>query len=92
MNVGVMILSTSSGDFPIPPNVARRLPDVPALPDMAAPDAKLRLNDFQHWLNASPEHVIDYERLRRWHLVQDELAAQAKAENRAFVVSDDGLE
>ncbi|KAK0358815.1 hypothetical protein LTR94_033847, partial [Friedmanniomyces endolithicus] len=76
-----MILSTSSGDFPIPPSVARRLPNVPALPDPAASDAKVQMNDFRHWLDASPEHAIDYERLRRWHLVQDELAAKAKAEN-----------
>jgi len=87
-----MILSTSSGDFPIPAEVARRLPNVPALPDPAATDARLQIEDFRHWLDASPEHAIDYERLRRWHLVQEELAAQAKAENRAFVVSDDGLE
>ena len=87
-----MILSTSSGDFPIPADVARRLPNGPALPDTAASDARLQIEDFRHWLDASPDHVIDYERLRRWHLVQDELAAQAKAANRAFVVSDDGLE
>nr|WP_316628130.1 hypothetical protein [uncultured Brevundimonas sp.] len=65
---------------------------MPALPDSSAADARLQIEDFRHWLDASPEHAIDYERLRRWHLVQDELAAQAKAENRAFVVSDDGLE
>ncbi len=87
-----MILSTSSGDFPIPAEVARLLPNVPPLPDPAAPNAKLQLEDFRHWLEASPEHTIDYERLRRWHLVQDELAAEAKAANRPFVVSDDGLE
>ena len=87
-----MILSTASGDFPIPADVARQLPNVPALPDATAADARLQIEDFRHWLDASPEHAIDYERLRRWHLVQEELAAQAKAENRAFVVSDDGLE
>lgn len=87
-----MILSTSSGDFPIPADVARRLPNVPALPDVSAPNAKLLIENFRHWLAASPEHAIDYERLRRWHLVQNELAGQAKAENRPFVVSDDGLE
>ena len=59
---------------------------MPALPDTAASDARLQIEDFRHWLDASPDHVIDYERLRRWHLVQ------AKAANRAFVVSDDGLE
>ena len=48
--------------------------------------------DFRHWLDASPEHAISYERLRRWHLVQEELAAQAKAADRPFVVTDDGLE
>ena len=40
----------------------------------------------------SDEHAIDYERVRRWHLVQDELAAAAKAEQRPFVVTADGLE
>lgn len=87
-----MILSTSSGDFPIPAEVARLLPNVPALPDPNGPDARLQIEDFRHWLDASPEHVIDLERLRRWHLVQEELAARAKAEGRPFVVSDDGLE
>jgi hypothetical protein len=87
-----MILSTSSGDFPIPAEVARQLPNVPPLPDMTEPNAKLQIKNFRHWLDASPEHAIDYERLRRWHLVQDELAAQAKAQNRPFIVSDDGLE
>ena len=87
-----MILSTASGDFPIPADVARQLPNVPALPDLSGPNARLQIKDFRHWLDASPEHAIDYERLRRWHLVQEELAAQAKAENRPFVVSDDGLE
>ncbi|OGN49975.1 MAG: hypothetical protein A2352_11155 [Caulobacterales bacterium RIFOXYB1_FULL_67_16] len=87
-----MILSTSSGDYPIPAEVARRLPNVPALPDPNGPNARLQIEDFRHWLEASPDHAISYERLRRWHLVQDELAAQAKAANRPFVVSDDGLE
>lgn len=87
-----MILSTSSGDYPIPPSVARRLPNVPALPDMSAPNARLQLADFRDWLDASPEHAIDYERLRRWHLVQEELAARARSENRDFVVTDDGLD
>ncbi|WP_017505042.1 hypothetical protein [alpha proteobacterium L41A] len=87
-----MILSTSSGDFPIPADVARRLPNVPALPDVAAANAKVQLENFRHWLDASPDHAINYERLRRWHLVQEELAARAKAESRPFVVSDDGLE
>nr|WP_314438765.1 hypothetical protein [uncultured Brevundimonas sp.] len=87
-----MILVTSSGDYPIPADVARQLPSVPDLPAVNAPDARLRIEDFRHWLDASPEHVIDYERLRRWHLVQDELAARAKKEGAPFVVSDDGLE
>lgn len=87
-----MILSTTSGDYPIPADVARKLPNVPSLPDPSAPNAKLQIEDFRHWLGAAPEHAIDFERLRRWHLVQEELAARAKAENRPFVVSDDGLE
>ncbi|URI15469.1 hypothetical protein [Brevundimonas albigilva] len=49
-----MILSTSSGDFPIPPSVARRLPNVPALPDLSAPNARIQLADFRDWLDASP--------------------------------------
>jgi hypothetical protein len=87
-----MILNTSSGDYPIPPEVARRLPNVPALPDMGAANARLQLDDFRHWLESSPEHAIDYERLRRWHLVQDELAAQARRDGRDFTVTDDGLD
>lgn len=87
-----MILSTSTGDFPIPPDVARKLPTVPNLPDAEASNAKLQIENFRHWLDASPEHAIDFERLRRWHLVQDELAARAKKDNRPFVVTDDGLE
>ncbi|WP_299176394.1 hypothetical protein [uncultured Brevundimonas sp.] len=87
-----MILSTSSGDFLIPAEVARLLPNIPALPDLAGPNARLQIEDFRHWLDASPEHSINYERLRRWHLVQNELAAQAKEANRPFTVTDDGLE
>ncbi len=87
-----MILVTSSGDYPIPADVARQLPNVPALPDVDGPNARLQIEDFRHWLDASPEHVIDYERLRRWHLVQDELAAAAKKDGASFVVSADGLE
>ena len=87
-----MILSTSSGDFPIPPEVARLLPDVPALPDPRASDARIRTEDFERWLDASPEHTINFERLRRWHLVQDELAAAAARSGRPYVVTDDGLE
>ena len=44
-----MILSTSSGDFPIPAEVARQLPNVPALPDASAADARLQIEDFRHW-------------------------------------------
>jgi hypothetical protein len=87
-----MILATSSGDYPIPAEVARVLPDVPSLPQPGAPDARVQMEGFQDWLDASPQHAIDYERVRRWHLVQDELAAAAKAEGRPFVVSADGLE
>jgi len=49
-----MILSTASGDFPIPADVARQLPNVPALPDTTAADARLQIEDFRHWLDASP--------------------------------------
>ena len=87
-----MILSTSSGDFPIPPEVASRLPQVPPVPDPTAPQYKKAKRAFTDWLDAAPQHTIDFERLRRWHLVQDELAAAAKAEGRAFVVTEDGLD
>ena len=87
-----MILSTSSGDFPIPADVASRLPNVPAVPDPTAPRYQDAKRAFSEWLDASPEHAIDFERLRRWHLVQNDLAAKARAEGRSFVVSDDGLD
>lgn len=87
-----MILTTRSGDFPIPAEVASRLPDIPPIPDPAAPNYEDARRDFSHWLDASPDHVIDYERLRRWHLVQDDLAAAAVAEGRPYVVTEDGLE
>ena len=87
-----MILSTSSGDFPIPPEVASVLPQIPAIPDPAAPEGDEVREAFDAWIAASPEHVIDYERLRRWHLVQSDLAAAATADGRAFVVTSDGLE
>lgn len=87
-----MILTTSSGDYPIPADVAARLPSTPPLPDPDARDGKAQMESFRQWLEASPQHVVRYERLRRWHVVQDELAARAKAEGRPFVVTDDGLE
>ncbi len=87
-----MILSTSTGEYPIPPAVAQRLPTVPPLPDPEARDHRQQLSDFEHWLESSPDHTIRYERLRRWHLVQEDLAAAAKAKGKPFVVTDDGLE
>jgi hypothetical protein len=87
-----MILTTSSGDFPIPPEVATRLPQVPPVPDPTAPKYREARRAFSDWLDAAPEHTIDFERLRRWHLVQNELAAAARAEGRAFVVTEDGLD
>ena len=87
-----MILSTSSGDFPIPPGVASRLPQIPPVPDPTAPQYSKAKRAFSEWLDAAPEHAIDFERLRRWHLVQNELAAAAQAEGRAFVVTEDGLD
>jgi hypothetical protein len=87
-----MILSTTSGDFPIPAEVASRLPQVPPVPDPAEPQYARRKREFTEWLDASPDHAIGFERLRRWHLVQDELARQAAAEKRPFVVTDDGLD
>lgn len=87
-----MILSTASGDFPIPPDVAQKLPTVPPLPEQGALDYRQQVRDFEHWLDAEPEHTINFERLRRWHTVQEERAASAHACGRPFVVTDDGLE
>lgn len=87
-----MILSTPAGDFPIPHEVAQKLPTVPPLPDQNRPDYRQQVKDFEHWLDSEPEHTIDFERLRRWHTVQEERAALALAEGRPFVVTDDGLE
>jgi hypothetical protein len=87
-----MILSTTSGDFPIPPEVASRLPQVPPVPDPDAPGYREKRRAFTDWLDASPAHAIDFERLRRWHLVQDELAAAATAAGRDYVVTEDGLD
>lgn len=87
-----MMLSTSIGIFPIPPEVAARLPSAPNLPDPDAPDASRQTEEFRAWLEESPDHQVAHERLRRWRTVQDELARQAQAEGRPFVVTDDGLE
>lgn len=87
-----MILSTSSGDFPIPPEVASRLPKVPPVPDPTVPDYRQAKRAFADWLDAAPQHTIDFERLRRWHLVQNDLAAAARAAGRPFFVTEDGLD
>lgn len=87
-----MILSTRSGDFPIPPEVASRLPQVPPVPDPSSPRYKQLRRAFTEWLDAAPENAIDFERLRRWHLVQDQLAAEARAAGREHVVTEDGLD
>lgn len=87
-----MMLSTTSGTFPIPSEVASRLPSVPPLPSTDAPDYKAQSKAFSEWLDASSAHLIDFERLRRWHLVQEELAAKALTSGQAFVVTGDGLD
>lgn len=87
-----MILETSSGSFPIPPEVASRLPQVPPVPDPSAPFYRRERKAFTEWLDAAPENAIGFERLRRWHLVQEELARAAHAEGREFVVTEDGLD
>jgi len=87
-----MMLSTSIGAFPVPADVAVRLPKVPNLPDPRAPDIRRQTEEFRDWLESSPEHMVSYERLRRWQVVQDELARLAKKEGRPFTVSDDGLD
>lgn len=85
-----MILKTASGDFPIPPEVARRLPSVPDVPGAESGGREQRA--FRDWLESSSENLIAYERLRRWHLVQEDLAARAKAAGKAHIVTDDGLD
>lgn len=85
-----MILKTASGDFPIPPEVARCLPSAPDLPGQHADERERRA--FRDWLEASSENLIAYERLRRWRLVQEDLAAAAKRAGRIHQVTDDGLE
>jgi len=87
-----MILSTPSGDYPIPAEVAARLPATPPMPAMDAGERDPMVVAFREWMDASPDNAIAFERLRRWHRVQEELAAQAKREGRPFVVSDDGLD
>ena len=87
-----MILTTSSGDFPIPPDVASRLPQVPPVPDPTEPQYQKKRRMFTEWLDASPNHAIGFERLRRWHLVQEELARAAHVTGRPFEVTDDGLD
>ncbi len=87
-----MILTTASGDHPIPSEVAQKLPTIPPLPEEGARDYRQQVKDFEHWLDADPQHTIDFERLRRWHTVQEERAAAAHAEGRPFAVTDDGLE
>ena len=87
-----MILTTSSGDFPIPADVASRLPKVPPVPDPTAPRYREAKRAFADWLDQAPQHTIDFERLRRWHLVQNQLAATAKAQGRPFLVTEDGLD
>ena len=86
-----MILSTASGAFAIPAHVAEQLPRVPPIPDPAEPDFQRLRDEFEHWLAASADNAVAFERLRRWHLVQEELAAEAKAGGHAFIVTDDGL-
>jgi hypothetical protein len=87
-----MILTTSSGEFPIPSAVAAKLPEVPDLPDPSARDGRQQVERFRAWLDASPDHVIAYERLRRWQMVQEELAAAARKAGRRFEVTTDGLD
>jgi ferric-dicitrate binding protein FerR (iron transport regulator) len=84
-----MILTTAQGDFPIPPEVARRLPDVPLPRDDASLEER---RAFDAWLAAHAENTIAHERLRRWHKVQEELSAEAAAAGQPFTVTADGLD
>lgn len=88
----IMMLSTTSGTFPIPPEVAARLPWVPPVPRTDAPDYKALSKALIEWLDRSPTHIIDFERLRRWHLVQEELAAEATSKGLPYLVTADGLD
>ena len=87
-----MMLNTPSGDYPIPADVAALLPSTPPMPAVDAGDRDPAVIAFRDWMDASPDHAIAFERLRRWHRVQAELAAEAKRAGRPFVVSDDGLD
>ncbi|ADK99430.1 hypothetical protein [Brevundimonas subvibrioides] len=87
-----MMLSTTSGTFPIPPDVAARLPWVPPVPNADAPDYEVLSKALTEWLDESPTHLIDFERLRRWHLVQEDLAAEAASKGVTYQVTADGLD
>lgn len=87
-----MILSTQFGDFPIPDDVDAKLPSVPDLPDPADPDYRRRLEGFNRWLEESPGHLIDFERLKRWRLVQGDAIRAALDAGRPVVITADGLE
>lgn len=86
------MLTTTSGTFPIPAEVARLLPAVPPVPSPDAPDYKALSKAFNEWLSASSVHSVDFERLRRWHLVQEELAADAVSKGLTYQVTADGLD
>jgi ferric-dicitrate binding protein FerR (iron transport regulator) len=68
------------------------LPQVPSVPDPTEPQYQKKRREFTEWLDASPDHAIGFERLRRWHLVQDELARAAHVAGRTFEVTHDGLD
>ncbi|QTC91190.1 hypothetical protein [Brevundimonas goettingensis] len=87
-----MMLSTSSGDFLVPETVEAEVPSVPPIPHPDEPEYEARRIAFGEWLDAEPQHLIDYERLRRWQIEQNDLAAAAARDGRSFTVTRDGLE
>lgn len=87
-----MMLSTSSGDFIVPEAVEVDVPSLPPIPLPNDADYEAQRVAFGDWLQAEPQNLIDYERLRRWQMEQNDLAAAAAREGRPFTVTHDGLE
>ncbi len=87
-----MMLVTEQGEFPIPDAVDALLPSVPDEPDPSDPDYRRLSRDFDDWLASSPHHMIDYERLKRWRLVQGDAVTAALAAGLPVVITADGLE
>lgn len=87
-----MMFRTEWGEFPVPDAVDAALPSVPDQPRPDDPNFKAQAEQFVKWLEASPHHAIDYERLKRWRLVQTDSVKAALAAGRPVVITADGLE